>query len=173
MCIVDDDTVATNETLYDDYRALWGIIEICKALLFSVNKRISNGPEAGSHVRLHETPAFIYNLSSDFLVLLGRLDCSRIPILQLDAATIHGVYEEKMELRCTFATYREHQLFIDHLVHKWVLNNLIWENKKPTPTEANKDHHHPPSAVTISGLIPSKSHLLFVVPYCMEVIMCL
>ena len=149
-------------------RALWGIIEICKALLFSVNKRISGGPDATGDAILHETttPNFIYSLASAALNLLDQIEYS---------SSLHPYgggsgggdrpYEEKIILcRCFVLTHFEHQLFIDRILEQWVLNSYIWENKKLPPNDGVKD-----KGVANSPFVPKKSHLLYIVPYCMEV----
>lgn len=167
-------------------RALWGIIEICKALLFSVNRRISGGPDAAGHASLHETttstPNFIYSLAATSLVMLEQIDSSHItidipprppttthPHPHDDAAgggvSSDGSFEEKISLRphCFVFTHHEHQLYIEKIVKGWVLNSFIWENKKLPPNDGVKDK------VTNSSIVPKKSHLLYIVPYCMEV----
>ena len=177
-------------------RALWGILEICKALLFSVNKRISGGPDAAGHASLHETttsttPNFIYSLATTSLVMLEQIDSSHI-IIDIPPTTTttttttttatttathphdaagggggvssDGSFEEKISLRhCFVFTHHEHQLYIEKIVKRWVLNSFIWENKKLPPTDGVKDK------VTNSSIVPKKSHLLYIVPYCMEV----
>ena len=129
-----------------------------------MNKRISGGPDATGDAILYETttPNFIYSLASAALLLLDQIDYS---------SSLHPYgggdrpFEEKIILcRCFVLTHFEHQLFIDRILEQWVLNSYIWENKKLPHNDGVKD-----KGVANSPFVPKKSHLLYIVPYCMEV----